>query len=264
MPKVTLGDAEIYYETHGSGAPVLLVPGLGGVGSYWNPNIPGFARKHRVVIHDHRGTGQSSRSRIRYSVDQMTDDLLRLMDHLDLDEAHLVGHSTGGAIGQTLAALHPERLKSLVIYASWTKADPFFARVFAARRALFTEAGAAAYVRATAVFLYPDWWVNENIALLEEREKIAIPAFPPPEIVASRIDAILDFDRTADLPKIRTPTLVICAKDDILTPPYFTRELARLIPGAELMLLESGGHCASETRTAEFDAAVLGFIAKHP
>jgi aminoacrylate hydrolase len=152
---------------------------------------------------------------------------------------------------------------SLTIYASWTKADPFFRRVFEARRALLTTAGAAAYVRSTAVFLYPDWWINENIGLLEEREKVVIPAFPPAEIVASRIDAIVEFDRTADLPKIKTPTLVICAKDDILTPPYFSRELARAIPGAELVELERGGHCASETSTKAFNDAVLGFIARH-
>ncbi len=263
MPKVTLGDVEIHYETYGTGTPILLVPGLGGVGSYWNANIPAISQHHQVVVHDHRGTGQSSRSRVRYSVDQMSKDLLGLMDHLEIEHAHLVGHSTGGAIGQTLAVTNPERLKSLVIYASWTRADPFFRRVFEARRTLLTAAGSAAYVRATPVFLYPDWWVNENIALLEEREAIGMPAFPDPEIVASRIDAIVDFDRTADLPNIRTPTLVICANDDILTPPYFARELARLIPDAELVLLDRGGHCASETSPAEFNDAVLGFIARH-
>jgi aminoacrylate hydrolase len=264
MPEVRIGEAQISYETHGTGVPVLLVPGLGGVGSYWTPNIAAFAERHQVVIHDHRGTGRSSRSLMRYSVDQMTDDLLALMDHLKIDKAHLVGHSTGGAIGQTLAVRHPERLKSLVIYASWTKADPFFRRVFEARRALLTASGAAVYVRSTPVFLYPDWWVNQNIGLLEEREKALIPNFPPPEIVASRIDAIVDFDRTAELPNIRTPTQVICAKDDILTPPYFTDELARLIPGAERVILERGGHCASETCTEAFNAAVLRFIARHP
>ena len=263
MPWVGTADDRIYFETHGTGVPVLLVPGLGGVGSYWNPNIPAFSVRHQVIVHDHRGTGQSSRSMIRYSVDQMTDDLLRVMDHLNIEKAHLVGHSTGGAMGQTLAAKHPERLQSLIIYASWTKSDPFFRRVFEARRALLTASGAAAYVRSTPVFLYPDWWVNENSALLEEREKTVIPNFPAPEIVASRIDAIVAFDRTSDLPGIRTPTQVICAKDDILTPPYFTDELARLIPGAERVILERGGHCASETRTQAFDDAVLGFIARH-
>jgi aminoacrylate hydrolase len=263
MPKATVDDAEIYFESHGRGTPVLLVSGLGGVGSYWNPNIPAFSRDHQVVVHDHRGVGQSSRSLIRYSVDQMTSDLLAVMDHLGIEKAHLVGHSTGGAIGQTLAATHPDRLLSLTIYASWTKADPFFRRAFEARRALLMKAGATAYVRSTPVFLYPDWWINENIALLEEREKVVIPNFPPAEIVASRIDAIMDFDRTGALGAIKIPTMVICAKDDILTPPYYSRQLARLIPCAELIELDRGGHCASETNMSAFNDAVLGFIGRH-
>jgi aminoacrylate hydrolase len=263
MPKIHAADGEIHFETHGRGAPVLLVPGLGGVGSYWNPNIPAFSREHQVVIHDHRGTGQSSRSLIRYSVDQMTDDLIAVMDHLGIEKAHLVGHSTCGAIGQTLAITRPERLLSLTIYASWTKADPFFRRVFEARRTLMTNASAAAYVRSTPIFLYPDWWINENIAALEEHEKVVIAGFPAAEIITSRIDAIVNFDRTNALGSIKAPTLVICAKDDILTPPYFSRALAQSIPGAQLIELEQGGHCASETNVAAFNEAVLGFIRQH-
>jgi aminoacrylate hydrolase len=260
MPKANLGDVEIYYESHGAGDAVLLVPGLGGVGAYWTPNLPAFSAKYRTIIHDHRGTGQSSASRIKYSVDQMSDDLLRLMDHLKIERAHLVGHSTGGAMGQTIAAKQPERLASLVLYATWTKADPFFRRVFEARRTLLTASGAAAYVRSTPVFLYPDWWINRNQALIEEREKVTIPNFPAPEIVASRIDAIVDFDRTADLPRIKTRTLVLCARDDILTPPYFSQELAQRIRGAQLRILEKGGHCASETALEEFNKVVLDFL----
>ena len=152
MPTIPSG--EIHYETHGNGTPVLLVSGLGGVGSYWAPNLAAFSARHQAIVHDHRGTGCSARSRISYSVDQMTDDLVVVMDHLKIERAHLVGHSTGGAVGQTLAAKHPERLISLTIYASWTKCDPFFRRVFEARRALLTLGGAGAYTRAASVFLY--------------------------------------------------------------------------------------------------------------
>jgi aminoacrylate hydrolase len=135
--------------------------------------------------------------------------------------------------------------------------------VFEARRTLLTSSGAAAYVRSTPVFLYPDWWVNENIDLLEKREEASISGFPSIEIGASRIDAIVAFDRTGDLSRIRIPTMVICAKDDILTPPYFSRKLAGLIPGAESVELERGGHCASETNVDAFNKAVLRFIDQH-
>lgn len=263
MPKCRVGSDEIYYETLGAGTPLLLVPGLGGAGTYWNPNRDGLSKNHLVVIHDHRGTGQSTHARIRYSVDQMADDMLAVMDDLKLEKAHLVGHSTGGAIVQTAAARWPDRLKSIVIYGSWTKADPFFDRTFEARRTLLMAGGLEAYVRSNPIFLYPDWWLNANIASLEQREKVILANSPPAEIIASRIDAILAFDRTADLPKVTTPTLVLCAKDDILTPPYFSRELARLIPGAELVEMEKGGHFVSEVDADGFNKVVLDFIGRH-
>ena len=260
MPKAKLGDAEIYYEEHGSGEPLLLVSGLGGVSSYWKPNLASLAAKYRVIVHDHRGAGQSTHSKIRYSVDQMTDDLVRLMDHLKIGRAHLVGHSTGGAIGQTLAIRSPERLNKLVLFATWTKADKFFRQLFAARRALLMQVGKEAYVRGGTLFLYPPWFIKANEAMIEEREKLSISTFAPPEIVASRIYAIVAFDRTAELGKIKTPTLVLCAKDDFITPAYFSEELAQKIPGAKLVLLPQGGHCASETALEAFSSTLLEFL----
>src|SRR5438477_8729822 len=100
MPNARIGDAEIYYEEAGSGPPLLLVPGLGGQGAFWAKQIADFSRDFRVIVHDHRGTGKSTWSKITYSVDQMADDVLKLMDALGVASAHFVGHSTGGAIGQ--------------------------------------------------------------------------------------------------------------------------------------------------------------------
>lgn len=261
MPKANVGNGELYYETHGTGEPLLLVPGLGGVGSYWNPNLPALSAKYRVIVHDHRGTGQSTHSQIKYSVEQMTDDLVRLMDQLKIPRAHLVGHSTGGAISQTLALKHPQRLNRMVLFATWPKADYFFRKLFAVRRDLLTQVGKEAYVRGGTLFLYPPWFIKANEKMLEERERLTIQHFPPVEIVASRIDGIVAFDVAAEIGRIRTPTLVLCAKDDAITPAYFSEELAKKIPGAKLQILPEGGHCASETGRDEFDKAVLDFLA---
>ncbi|MGQ0652989.1 MAG: pyrimidine utilization protein D [Betaproteobacteria bacterium] len=260
MAKANIGDAEIYYEEHGEGEPLLLVPGLGGTAAYWRPNLAALSQRYRVIVHDHRGAGQSSHSKIRYSVDQMTDDLAKLMDHLKIERAHLVGHSTGGAIGQTLALRSPERLKRMVLFATWTKADVYFKRLFELRRAVLTKIGPEQYTRAGTLFLYPDWWIVQNEKMMAEREALTVKAFSPVEVVASRIDAIVAFDRTADLPRITTPTLVLCAKDDLVTPAYFSEELAQKIPGAALVVLPKGGHCCSETVAEQFDTAVLDFL----
>ena len=170
---------------------------------------------------------------------------------------YLPGDPRYGLSGEALKDYYRKKAAQWAIYC-WDK--PGTAET---RRALLTDVGPPAYVRSATVFLYPHWWINRNIGLLEEREKATLAAFPPAEIVASRIDAILAFDRTVDLPKLKLPTLILCAKDDLITPPYFSGELAALIPGAKFVELAYGGHCASDTNAQEFNDAVLGFVARH-
>lgn len=260
MPFAPIEDGELYYEEHGSGPPLLLVAGLGGMGGYWAPQIEAFARSFRVILHDHRGCGRSTRSEIDYSVDQMARDTLDLLDHLEIERAHLVGHSTGGAIGQTIAAIQPDRLKSLVLYATWTRTDTFMGRVMSARKTLLEHAGIEAYIELTPALLYPDWWLNSNLEKLKALDESTLASFPSVSIAASRCQAVIDFDRTADLERMSAPTFVICASDDFLTPPYFSEEIARRIPGARLTILEGGGHAASQVHPSAFNEALASFL----
>lgn len=259
MPKVKSGDGEIYYEVHGAGPPLLLVSGLAGASGYWKPLLPHFEKHFRVVLHDHRGTGQSSRTPVK-SVEQMANDLLAVMDATRVEKAFLLGHSTGGAIGQVLAIEHSQRLTGLVLSASWPKSDAFFRRVMDVRKELLTLSGPQAYVKASAFFMYPDWYINENAAKLDEADARTAKGFTDPDIMKSRIDAIVAFDRAAELGNIRMPTMALCAKDDFLTPAYFSRELARLIPGCRLHLLERGGHGAAVVEPQAFIDAALSFL----
>lgn len=259
MPFAPIEDGQLYYEEYGEGPALLLVPGLGGVGTYWKPQIEAFSSKFRVIIHDHRGTGRSTRCEIDYSIDQMTDDVLALMDHLELESTHFVGHSTGGAIGQTMAIVSPERLDSLVLYASWTKTDAFMGRIMRARKALL-GADVEQYIQLSPALLYPDWWLNANPDKLGALDDATRSGFPSAAIVASRCQAVIDFDRTSELGTIDLPTCVICARDDFLTPRYYSQELAGKIPGARLIVLEKGGHAVSQVEPASFNDAVLDFL----
>ena len=263
MPKANIGDAEIYYEEVGAGPPLLLVPGLGGQGSFWVKQVPDFSRDFRVIVHDHRGAGQSTWSRIRYSVEQMADDVLKLMDVLGLVSAHFVGHSTGGAIGQVIAQDHPERLESLVLSATWLGRDAYFRRIFESRRETLVTLGVESYLRASALMLAPPRWVRENDAVLAEQHRQLAAASPPVEVMASRIDAIVAFDRRARLGEIRTPTLVIVAEDDMVTPRFYSDELAARIPGAKLVVLAGGGHFVPQIFPERYNAVVGGFLRQH-
>ena len=148
----------------------------------------------------------------------------------------------------------------MVRYASWTKADGHVRLCFFVRRRLLRDSGALAYIRATPLFLMPNWWICDNEEALEQAATDTVNSFPSVEIADARIDAVLAFDRTEQLGEIRTPTLVLCARDDILTPPYYSEELARLIPGAELVILQKGGHACSQTTPAQFNEVVLPFL----
>ncbi len=260
MPFAPIEQGELYYEEHGSGPPLLLVSGLGGTASYWRPQLETYSKRYRVIVHDHRGCGRSTHSELTYSVDQMSRDVLALMDHLRLDSAHLVGHSTGAAIGQTLAVTAPERVRGLVLFAGWTRADAFIRRVMETRKTLLEAAGPEAFIKATPFFIFPHEWINRFPEKLAAFDKASHEAFSSVSIVASRCQAVIDFDRTAELGRIRAPTLVICAKDDFLTPRYCSEELARCIPGARLALLEHGAHAVSQVDPEPFDRAVLGFL----
>ena len=260
MPTTSIGDADLFYEETGDGPPLMLVPGLAGQGSFWISQVSVFSRQFRTVVHDHRGTGRSTHSRIKYSIEQMADDALRLMDALKIDAAHFVGHSTGGAIGQAIALDHPERLRSLVLSATWAGPDPYFRRLFESRRQTLLDSGIDAYLRASSLLQTTPWWVSQNDDFLTDLHRVTAAAAAPVEILASRIDAILRHDRRRRLLEIRVPTLVIVAQDDMITPRFYSDELASRIPGAKLIVLETGGHYAPAINSEPYNAAVGAFL----
>jgi aminoacrylate hydrolase len=261
MPHVKLRDgAELYYERHGSGPPLFLVAGLGGDGLFWGANVEALARQFTVIVHDHRGTGRSTLSRIDYSVAQMADDVLQLIDALGYGKVHWCGHSTGGAMGQVLAIEHPARIDRLVLSATWAKTDAFFRRLFEVRSMMLRELGPAAYMKGNALALNMPSWVRDHDADLAALEAKANETIPVPEIVLSRIAAIVAHDRRAELQKVRAPTLAICCRDDTVTPLYFTEELVRLIPGARAYILADGGHAYPNVHGAEFRRVMTAFL----
>ncbi|MBV8186339.1 MAG: alpha/beta fold hydrolase [Alphaproteobacteria bacterium] len=261
MPHFKLKDgAELYYETHGSGPPLFLVPGLGGDSRFWMPNVPELAEHFTVVLHDHRGTARSTLSRIAYSVAQMADDALQLIEGLGFDKVHWCGHSTGGAMGQVLAIEHGERIDRLVLSATWAKTDAFFRRLFEVRAEILRELGPTAYVKASALSLNMPPWIRDHAADLDAAAAKANEAIPVPEIVLSRIAAIVAHDRRADLQRVRAPTLAIVARDDMVTPLYFTEELVRLIPQARAYVLPDGGHFFPNIHAEEFRRVLTAFL----
>lgn len=260
MPRMTVGDCSLFVERHGTGHPVLMISGLSGLASYWEPQISAFSRDFSVVLHDHRGVGQSDHVVMKYTVERMAQDVVQLMATLGIERAHIVGHSTGGAIAQVMALDHPERVTSLVIAGGWPRPDAFFRRQFLMRKQILRGLGPEGYVQAASLSLYPQSWIANNDEALLAEEAQLIANFPPVEIMISRIDAIQAFDRSKELGRIKAPTLIVGAADDNVTPLYYSECLARAIPNAELKMFAAGGHCFSRIMARDFNQAVLPFL----
>jgi aminoacrylate hydrolase len=250
-------DAEIYYEVHGHGTPVLLSAGMGGSGSFWAPQLEALATRHQVVLYDHVGTGRSARG--NRSIAGMADDIACVLDHAGIDAAHVVGHAIGGIVGIELALRHPKRLRSLAVVNGWGRADPFLRRCFEIRKALLNQSGPQAYVRAQPLFLYPPQWISENIAHLDAEEEKILKHFPSVATMNQRIDMFLAFEGGRRLAEINVPTLLSSAKDDALVPAYLTRELAAAIPDARVHEVDWGAHAFSVVTPKIFNDTLLDF-----
>lgn len=262
MPYAQINGLKTHYEITGEGPPVVLVAGLGGEGAYWSHLRDRLSADHRVLIHDQRGAGRSDWPEGDYSVDLFADDLAALLEQTGMRGGCLIGHSTGGAIGLSLAARHPGAVSSMVLHSSWAKSDSHFHWCFETRLALLRATTVGDYLFGSSIFMYPPEFIRDNHARLREGYAAAGRRFPPAGVVERRIKAICDFDGLSYLPRIDIPVLVHCAADDILTPLYHSRLMASEIAGAELKVPPSGGHGYAEVHPETFCDTVREFLSR--
>ncbi|MGE0627911.1 MAG: alpha/beta fold hydrolase [Hyphomicrobiaceae bacterium] len=262
MPTIRSADADIYYETHGAGTPVMLIAGLAGVGATWGPQVGLFAKKHTVILPDHRGTGRSSHTTSGLTISQHAADFAALVRHLGIGPVHAVGSSTGGAIAQMLALEQPDVVKTISIVSSWSRGDAFFRRQFNARAQMLNAAGVRAATDMGALFLFDPRFQMSNPKAVEAWADAAAAGASAPEIGKARIDMILGYDRLDQLGAIKCPTLIFVGESDFCTPPHMSEAMAAKIPGAEFAKMP-GGHFFFIESPDAFHDRVEAFIARH-
>jgi aminoacrylate hydrolase len=190
-------------------------------------------------------------------------DAASLLEHLDVGPAHVVGTSTGGAIGQVLALDHAARVRSLTMASSFACFDPYTKREFDLRRRLMSEPDLEAAYSAYALFLFSPRYARNNPAVVDAWVKRASSGPADREIALKRIDMIAAHDARARLGALEQPALVLCGDSDFCTPLPSSEELAHLIPNAELVVLPAGGHFIHVEQEEAFCETVTGFLALH-
>jgi pimeloyl-ACP methyl ester carboxylesterase len=245
--------------SEGEGPVLLLVSGLGGTAGFWKCNAATLARSFRVIRFDQRGIAASTRGTAPCTIDQLALDCLSVLDAAGVERAVLLGHSTGGCIGQALGRIAPERLDGLILSATWLKPSRYMNALFGARRSILDE-NPQAYAATAVLISYPPVWLEANWGVYEAALAAAPASVEARQAMRERIDALLSFDGSADIAVLPVPTLVLGARDDMIVPSFLQEELAAALSGCRKILLDSGGHFFPVSRPDAFSAKVVEWI----
>ncbi|HEY1570993.1 MAG TPA: 3-oxoadipate enol-lactonase [Pseudonocardiaceae bacterium] len=230
-------------------APVLLVgPSLGTTLHMWDAQIDALSEHFRVLRYDHIGHGSSPVPPGPYTVDQLADEVLTLVD--GVARFSCLGLSLGGMVGMTIAALQPDRVERLALMCTSAHLPPESG--WRDRAATVRAQGTAAITEgALGRWFTPAFTDTEPYA--------AMLAATPDEGYAGCCEAIAAMDIRSRLPAITAPTLVIAGEQDPATPLEHGKLIADTVPGARLAVVPDASHLANVERPAE----VTGLLLEH-
>jgi pimeloyl-ACP methyl ester carboxylesterase len=261
MPFCEANGQRVYYEVAGDGDPLLMVMGLGADHLAWALQVGPLSEHFKVVTFDNRDCGQSSYADGPYEITDLAADTIALADHLELDSFHLMGASMGGAVAQEIALGWPDRVRTLTLAITYAGAGAYgrkLGRMMAAdvHRRSWEEQIDQMMLLCFSEDLYEQ---TERITFIRQ-QTLANPYPQKPEGFARQAEASGRHEARERLPSLDLPVHVIGAERDILVPVWKSRELAELIPGAELTIIEGATHGVNLENAEEFNAAVLEFL----
>ncbi|MBD0360344.1 MAG: alpha/beta hydrolase, partial [Nitrososphaeraceae archaeon] len=245
--KVRVYDIDIAYKIFGKGKPLILIPGFSMTMDMWDPNmLNGLSSNHTIIIFDNRGVGETTAGNNikKFSIQQFANDTAGLLAALKIDNnkpLDILGASLGGFIAQEFALSYPEKVDTLILYASTCGGNKAILPQISheAMRSMVSGNASKDLFLST---LFPKEWIKENIEYIEKNF-----LFPMGKVSTENIqrqsEAATNWNGSCDrLSSITKPTLVITGTEDIISPPENSLMIAGRIPGAWLVQMEGGGH----------------------
>lgn len=233
MPLVAVAGIDMYYESAGAGTALLVIGGTSQTIDDIRPLIEELARSFRVIAMENRGAGRTSTPRGPYSIDQMADDVLALMDSLQVERAHALGISMGGRIALSLALARPERVGRLALVSTSART---------ASRALRARL-----------------WTGMMLNQVRGRPG---PSGQPQHAQRAQFWASTLFNCADRLPRVEQPAIVVHGRTDVVVPLELGVELDRGLPNSRMVVLEGGHRIAVDPGDREaVCAAVVPFLA---
>jgi pimeloyl-ACP methyl ester carboxylesterase len=211
----------LYYESYGTGRPLILLHGGLGSGEMFEPILPTLSQRHRVIVVDLQGHGRTADIDRPIDIRLMADDIAALIDHLELEEPDLVGYSLGGGVAFFTAVKYPQKVAKLVIASVNIRRDAIPPEMLAQQAQV--NSAALEFMKDT-----PMYQVYQRVA-------------PRPEDFGRLLDKIgeymsKDFDYSEEMRGLQVPTMIVCADADMAPPSHYV-EAFKLLDGG----LRDGG-----------------------
>jgi 3-oxoadipate enol-lactonase len=265
MTYVSANDGvRIHYQQTGrpNGPPVLLIQGLGADKHGWDLQRLALAPRYRTLALDNRGAGRSDKPHGPYTLDQMAEDAIAVLDHARVESAHVVGASMGGAITQILALRHPDRVRSITLACTACRNPPWRRELLASWAHAARTDGMGAMTRTAGRWVIGPRSFRRLWPAIGWLGPLALAR--PSHAFVAQCEAILrvDEEQAELLGTITAPTLVLVGNQDILTPRGDSEELADRIPTAELAVISGAAHGFMVEHASTFNGVLLDFLAR--
>jgi len=267
MPVAFLNDHDMYYEIHGNGDPLVCTGGWGTYCHGKETHLPrGLTDQYAVIIFDHRGLCSSTdNTHIPATTRLYAEDVIALLEHLNTGPVHMVGIvGIGACIGQELALLRPDLVRSLVNSGTWACVDTYFKAQLELWRRVHKELGFYAFQQMVVLASFAPTFYNAN------RHKLLGPEGGWADLrdnftAHDRFtEASLNHDTMDRLDQIKAPTLVFHYGRDLITPPYLSIPVEKGIPGARGVTIEEAYHVVTgKTLKKKFCNILLDFLSNH-
>ena len=256
MPIAKIGEININYSVQGTGEPIVMIMGFGSSMEGWYFQIPFFSKHFRVVALDNRGVGGSDKPKGPFTTRIMADDVIHLMDHLEIEKAHIIGASMGGMIAQEISINYPERVNKLVLACTYAKRGETFRDISDGGKLRGSPSDRMTSIIGLA-FNKPLYrFVFGFLARLTSIFRRTSDAVG----IEGQSMAVMRHDALERLGSINSETLVIVGTKDRLIDPAASEVITGIVPNAKLVKIEGGSHTIMVENKDEFNEEVLKFL----
>lgn len=257
---VVVNKANLYYEIHGRGEPLLMLQGWGMDITGWQYILEPLSQMFQVILLDNRGTGRSEVTPGEYTMRLLADDAAALLDHLHIEKAHVLGWSMGGMIAQELALACPSKVNRLILSASSAKVTAKSSFIAWSNIEAINRGELQTSVNWQLSFCFSKAVFANEAMLFEIKESALNPPYPVTvEGLVNQFAAVASHDRRRQLRGIKSPTLVLGAVEDGIIEVDQVKALALEIDDSQLRVLP-GGHMFHIEHSELFARTVIEFL----